>query len=220
MILILFSGIAQAQVGIGTTTPDASAALDITNTGKGMLIPRLTSAQRTGISSPATGLLVYQTDGTPGFYYNSGTSGSPVWTFIQNSSSGTVPTARLGTGTASSSTFLRGDGTWAMPSANHLNSIVLKTSDYTVTTSDEFVYTTSANITFTLPSAASAGSGKLIYLMAANTGMQTAAATGDALLVSYNTGTYTNTNTINASGFGGFIWISDGVSKWLAVLAY
>jgi hypothetical protein len=69
------------NVGINQTgtTPDASAMLDISSTSSGLLIPRMTSAQRSAITSPATGLVVYQTDGTSGFYYNSGTSGSPVW---------------------------------------------------------------------------------------------------------------------------------------------
>ncbi len=51
-----------AQIGIGTTTPDASAALDVTATDKGFLMPRMTTAQRTAIASPATGLQVYDTD--------------------------------------------------------------------------------------------------------------------------------------------------------------
>ena len=63
-----------AQVGIGTTTPDASAALDITSTTEGLLMPRMTEAQRIAISTAATGLMVYQTDGTEGFYYYNGSS--------------------------------------------------------------------------------------------------------------------------------------------------
>ncbi|MCF6349057.1 MAG: hypothetical protein L3J20_12280 [Flavobacteriaceae bacterium] len=51
-----------AQVGIGTTTPDASSALDITSTDKGFLMPRMTTAQRTAIASPAMGLQAYDTD--------------------------------------------------------------------------------------------------------------------------------------------------------------
>ena len=62
------------QVGIGTTTPDASATLDISSSTKGLLIPRMTNAQRNLISSPATGLMIYQTDGTVGFYYYNGNS--------------------------------------------------------------------------------------------------------------------------------------------------
>ncbi|MBL4753498.1 MAG: hypothetical protein JKY52_07905, partial [Flavobacteriales bacterium] len=63
-----------SQVGIGTATPDASAILDLTSTTKGMLISRVTLVQRNAIVSPATGLLVFQTDNTPGYYYWNGTA--------------------------------------------------------------------------------------------------------------------------------------------------
>lgn len=62
----------QAQVGIGTTTPEESAKLEIKSTSKGLLIPRMTSTERIGINLPATGLIVFQTDGTTGFYYYTG----------------------------------------------------------------------------------------------------------------------------------------------------
>jgi len=51
-----------AQVVIGTTTPNGSAALDITSTTSGLLPPRMTEAQRNVISTPAAGLIVYCTD--------------------------------------------------------------------------------------------------------------------------------------------------------------
>jgi hypothetical protein len=63
-----------AQVGINIETPDASAALDITSTTGGLLVPRMTKAQRGFIDTPATGLMIYQTDGTAGFYYYNGSS--------------------------------------------------------------------------------------------------------------------------------------------------
>ena len=62
------------NVGINTTTPDASAALDVVSTTQGMLVPRMTAAQRGLISSPATGLMVYQSDATAGFYFYNGTA--------------------------------------------------------------------------------------------------------------------------------------------------
>ena len=73
LALLLSSLFTWSQVGIGTTTPDASSVLDITATDKGMLVPRLTQAQKNAIASPANGLLIYQTDGTAGFYYYNGT---------------------------------------------------------------------------------------------------------------------------------------------------
>ncbi len=48
--------------GIGTTSPDASAALDVSSTDKGFLMPRMTTAQRTAIVNPATSLTVFDTD--------------------------------------------------------------------------------------------------------------------------------------------------------------
>ncbi|HQV87298.1 MAG TPA: hypothetical protein PLO70_17120 [Chitinophagaceae bacterium] len=48
-------------VGIGTTNPNSSALLDITSTTKGLLMPRMTTAQRNAIVSPAEGLLIYNT---------------------------------------------------------------------------------------------------------------------------------------------------------------
>jgi len=72
--LIAVSFASFAQVGIGTTTPNTSAALDITSTTKGLLIPRMTETQRNAITSVATGLMIYQTDGTAGFYYYNGSS--------------------------------------------------------------------------------------------------------------------------------------------------
>ena len=75
LVFGLFLSVAlQAQVGIGTSSPDASAQLDITSTSKGLLMPRVTSLQRSAIASPATGLLVFQTDGSSGFYYYSGSA--------------------------------------------------------------------------------------------------------------------------------------------------
>ncbi len=59
---VLLTATTYAQVGIGTTDPNGSAALDITSTTKGLLIPRMTNAQRQAISNPAAGLQVFVTD--------------------------------------------------------------------------------------------------------------------------------------------------------------
>jgi hypothetical protein len=56
------------SVGFGTASPNSSAILELSATTKGFLPPRMTEAQRTSISSPALGLMVYQTDGSDGVY--------------------------------------------------------------------------------------------------------------------------------------------------------
>ncbi|HEX5316668.1 MAG TPA: hypothetical protein VFX22_08460, partial [Candidatus Kapabacteria bacterium] len=96
----ILSANAQGNVGIGTTAPDASALLDLTSTSRGLLIPRMTEAQRIAVASPATGLLVYETNtstassgiysGTaPTFWYYNGTSWLPFlgggWLLLGNS---------------------------------------------------------------------------------------------------------------------------------------
>jgi len=75
---VLLTATTYAQVGIGTTTPDASSALDITSTSKGLLIPRMTETQRNAIVSPASGLMIYQTDQDFGFYFYNGTQWASV----------------------------------------------------------------------------------------------------------------------------------------------
>ncbi len=58
------------SVGIGTTSPDASAVLDIVSTTKGVLVPRLTTTQRNAIATPKNGLLVYNTEDLKFNYWN------------------------------------------------------------------------------------------------------------------------------------------------------
>ncbi|MDO7873170.1 hypothetical protein Q5H93_00375 [Hymenobacter sp. ASUV-10] len=85
--LLLAPGVALAQsgsVGIGTAAPNASAVLDLSSTTKGLLIPRLDSAARVAIASPATGLLVFQTGPRPGFYYYGGSA----WLFLPDKARG------------------------------------------------------------------------------------------------------------------------------------
>ena len=59
----------EAQIGIGINPPDPSAVLHIQDTARGLLIPRMTMAQRLAIANPAQGLLVYQTNNGEGFWY-------------------------------------------------------------------------------------------------------------------------------------------------------
>ncbi|UOG75701.1 hypothetical protein MTX78_03685 [Hymenobacter tibetensis] len=95
-LLVGFIPPVQAQVGVGTTTPDASAALHISATNKGVLFPQVSLASLTdaaAVPSPAPSLLVYNTNaalsGGVGFYYNAGTTAAPAWTKL---TTGATPT--------------------------------------------------------------------------------------------------------------------------------
>ena len=61
LVVIACSLTSMAQMGIGTTTPNANAALELSSTSQGMLFPRMTSTQRDAITSPAKGLTIFNT---------------------------------------------------------------------------------------------------------------------------------------------------------------
>ena len=92
LILLLCSTRIFAQQGVGINTdnsnPDPSALLDVKSTTKGVLIPRMTQVERDAIAAPANGLLIYQEDGTIGFYYYDGVwkpiAGSSGWGVVGN----------------------------------------------------------------------------------------------------------------------------------------
>jgi len=95
-LLSQFSSNAQS-LGLNITGASAnpSSMLDIDVTGinpsRGLLIPRVTSAKRAAMNplpAAAQGLLVYQTDGTEGFYYNTSTTVTPAWVYIAAGSGG------------------------------------------------------------------------------------------------------------------------------------
>lgn len=105
LIALLFPTLFFAQVGIGTTTPDASAKLEVSATDKGFLQPRValnsTNNADNTISNPATGLMVYNTATagsgdtavTPGVYYNNGSAWQRVAN--QQSTTATTPTTTI-----------------------------------------------------------------------------------------------------------------------------
>ena len=74
---------AQVSVNADGAIPDNSAMLDVKSTTKGMLVPRMTAAQRDAISNPAKGLLIFCTDNNY-YYSNKGNPGSPVWVVVSS----------------------------------------------------------------------------------------------------------------------------------------
>jgi|GEM_PF-5419185 len=87
--------------------PSSSAMLDVSATNKGVLLPRMTKVQRNLITAPATGLLVYQTDSTPGLYYYSGAlwqlvgTGSGPWAMAGSNIYNSNYPGNIGIGTSS-----------------------------------------------------------------------------------------------------------------------
>lgn len=94
-LTIVFQALRSQNIAINSdgSAPDNSAMLEIKATNKGLLVPRMTSAQKLLIPSPATGLMIYQTDGTAGFYYYTGS----IWTLMSTSSSGWTTLGNAGT---------------------------------------------------------------------------------------------------------------------------
>lgn len=122
--LLFLTSITFAQIGVGTSTPNASAMLDVTSTSKGFLQPRvaLTGTTDTAtIASPATGLMVFNTATagsgaaavTPGVYYHNGTA----WQRVANQAEVTAATASTPT------TFVNGNLGNALTSGNNGNPI-------------------------------------------------------------------------------------------------
>ncbi len=93
------------NIGINTTgaTPNASAILDIDaspGNNLGLLIPRVTAAQKAAMNplpTAAQGLVIYQTNGVEGFYYNTSTTTVPTWVYLSPSTSGWSVTGNGGT---------------------------------------------------------------------------------------------------------------------------
>lgn len=113
LLFFAFLQLSFAQVGIGTTSPNPSSALEIKSTNSGLLIPRieLTSSTDTRtIPSPATSLMIYNTstvsDITPGFYYWEGSWKALKSTTTPSSPSTTTSGWNLTGNTVASSDYL------------------------------------------------------------------------------------------------------------------
>lgn len=147
------------------SNPDNSSMLDVKSTSKGILIPRMTQSQRNLISSPATGLLIYQTDNTIGFYYYDGS----IW---------------VKTATASDATYTAGSGIGVSG-----NVITNNSPDQTVTlTSGGATTITGTYPNFTISSVDN-NSGGTITSVTAGSGLNGGTITSTGTISMPNTGT-------------------------------
>ncbi len=103
-------------INADSSLPDASAILDLKSAKKGLLVPRMTTAQRDAIAAPATGLLIYMTDNIAGFYYYTGTAWTPLKSSGGSNGTGDNWSANSGDDIFNSNTGNVGVGT-AQPTA-------------------------------------------------------------------------------------------------------
>lgn len=159
ILLLLISTIGNAQVGIGTTSPDNSSILDIYSINKGVLFPRLSTTERDQIVSPAEGLILFNTTTGLFNFFNSGwksfssgvTSPSDGGTGIANNNAATlklpasfpitIATTAATTVTLPTSGKLFGSATASITSSEVLNSLTDKTGTGTLVFSETPILT-------------------------------------------------------------------------------
>jgi len=163
-VIALFAGISSyAQVGIGTSSPDASAQLDVVSTDKGILIPRIKltgSSDITSIVSPKESLLIYNTstvaDVVPGFYYWN----SLKWVALSGLS-GNVSILNGGTGATTATQALTNLGA---QSVANMNTVLGTTTDHYPSESAVRAYVDPVKVSMT---------SEIARAMAAESGLQT-----------------------------------------------
>jgi hypothetical protein len=195
-LLFLLGYYASAQTGIGTTTPDASAKLEVSSTNKGFLPPRVTLTSGTDnstIPNPATGLLVYNTGNNPnlvaGYYYWNGAN----WATIANA-----------TGSGVSASFMRGSRTSAQTTGLSTNGLVAFTQVDQVAGQDISLNTGTGQITL--------AAGRTYRLQAQIPNFQTSAADARPQFGWYNetTSAYVGSSSASYSGGSTAAWGATG----------
>jgi hypothetical protein len=199
---VFFAITVSAQTGIGTTTPDASAKLDVSANNKGFLPPRVTLTSGTDnstIPNPATGLLVYNTGNNvglvAGYYYWNGAN----WATIANA-----------TGSGVSASFMRGSRTAAQTTGLSTNGLVAFTQIDQVAGQDISLNTSTGQITL--------AAGRTYRLQAQVPNFQTSASDARPQFGWYNetTGAYIGNSAsaysgASSAGYGALGGLSDAV---------
>ena len=178
------------NVGIGTNNPDNSTILhlDVSDdtdypTKRGLLIPVMAASQRDAIVTPAKGLLVYVTDDN-NFYFNSGTSGSPIWTVLL-SGLGNVSFANISSDTNITAAMLVGTGASLAP------------TDLGTITANQFVGTGSTSNAVDLATDETAG---ILPIVKGGTELDTNPIDGQLLIGNTSTGKYTLATLTEGTG--------------------
>ena len=143
-----------AQTGIGTTAPDVSARFEVASTNKGILIPRMTDAQKMAIPTPANGLMIYQTDGLAGFYVNTGTSASPTWTRVNSNWTRTGNDIAYTAGNISTTGTITGGNSSTSSISGFAANVTSISANYSISATDNgkvIQSTASSAITITIP---------------------------------------------------------------------
>lgn len=161
-----------AQTGIGTTTPNASAKLEIAATDKGLLIPRMTKTQREAItlSSAANGLMVYQTDDLAGFYVNTSTTTTVAWTRVNSNWTRSGNDISYTSGNVSTTGNLTGGNTSTSTISGFGANVATISGAYSITASEngKIIQSTSASaLTVTIPAGLPTGFNCTIVQMGA-----------------------------------------------------
>lgn len=182
LIIVSFS-FGFSQVGINTTDPDASAALDIVNDERGVLIPRMTTSEIDAIVNPAHSLLVYDTD-LEGYYFNQGTPTTPNWVLLLTDvitrdnyvivkTLSDFPAASGGTITLDENTLYEVNGTITLSQSIDVNGAYLigkdTNEDVLNYTGNSALFTGSANASFRNITFNNSNSGSLFNLTAFST---------------------------------------------------
>ena len=199
LLIFIFAALSiqlQAQIAINTdgSNPDNSAMLDVKATGKGFLAPRMTLAQRP--AAPVAGLLIYQTDNTPGYYYYTGsawqrfgTSANDYWQ--PNGSNIFFNTGRVAIGTN-------------VPEDNGLNVTNYLIGKAAIKGNDQNGAETYATGMLGVLSPQSMGAPALVY-NAGVMGIKPALGANGAAVYGWN-------NDVNATNYGG-LFVTDGINE-------
>ena len=112
--LVTVGSFTQNNIGINNPNPDPSAVLDVTSSSKGLLIPRMNTAQRLSIVSPANALLVFDTDNNSFWYYHASKAGwislnTGIGSIISDSDGNTYVTVEAATNDDTIRFFIEGD---------------------------------------------------------------------------------------------------------------